>query len=82
MYQSNGINSTEARLLARLEDPDVAFYRQPRSKNERYATPPTFIAFERINGGVVARVRNPSTGRNVLIGLDSFGNLVPRHVFG
>ena len=74
--------NVEASLRSLLNDPTVASYRRPESSKETYAPPPELLGFERINGDVVARVKNGSTGQIIMIGLDSFGQLAPRHYYG
>lgn len=69
----------EASIRSLLNDPTVASFRRPESDKEAYAPPPELVGFERINGDVVARVKNASTGQIITIGLDSFGHLTPRH---
>lgn len=69
----------EASIRSLLNDPTLATYRRPESAEEAYAPPPKLLGFERINGAVVARVKNASTGQIIMIGLDSFGHLTPRH---
>lgn len=74
-YQFNSRTQTEAKFLSLLDMPGVAVHWKG------FTLSPKLIGFEKLNGEVVARIRNEASGRTIVMAIDSFGQLTPRLTF-